>query len=177
VAAGAPIDVFGVGTRLVTGGDQSALGGVYKLTAVEDGGRFAPRIKKSEEPAKTSWPGRLAVERFVTTGGAPCDVLFDLDEDGGAERWGPLLDAATGEPIAPAPAGPGRALLAPALVDGRRVRAERPLAEARQAVRAALTALDPALTALDAQRRGVRARVAVPRALWERRDRLVRSIG
>lgn len=178
VEGGAPIDVFGVGTRLVTGGDQSALGGVYKLTAVREGERFDPRIKKSEEPAKVSWPGRLEVERFVHADGTTCDVLSDLDEDAG---WsGPLVDAATGaalEADAAIAAGRGRRLLVPALALGRRIREERPLPEARDAVRSALAALDPALLALDAQKRGHRARVAVPRALWERRDRLVRAVG
>lgn len=179
VASGAPIDVFGVGTRLVTGGDQSALGGVYKLTAVQDReGRFAPRIKKSEEPAKVSWPGRLEVERFTHADGTTCDVLSDVDEDGG---WtGPLVDAATGAAIEAEPTvrhGAGRRLLTPAIVAGRRVRGERPLVEAREAVGAAIAALSPELLALDAQKRGSRARVAVPRSLWDRRDRLVRSAG
>ena len=44
VAEGAPIDGFGVGTRLVTGGDVPALGGVYKL--VESAGR--PVMKTSQ---------------------------------------------------------------------------------------------------------------------------------
>ncbi|MBX7196105.1 MAG: nicotinate phosphoribosyltransferase [Sandaracinaceae bacterium] len=177
VAEGAPIDVFGVGTRLVTGGDQSALGGVYKLSAVRDhAGRFEPRIKKSEDPAKVSWPGRLELERFVEAREGACDVLFDLDDEAGFE--GDLLDAMTGAPLAHDPAitrGQGRRLLTPALAEGRRVRAERPLAEAREAVTSAIAALDPGLRALDAQKRGARARVAVPRSLWERRDRLVRA--
>ncbi len=179
VAGGAPIDVFGVGTRLVTGGDQSALGGVYKLTAVRDRDeRFQPRIKKSEEPAKVSWPGRLEVERFTHADGTTCDVLSDIDED--ATWSGPLVDAATGAAIdgdASVKHGAGRRLLTPAIVQGRRVRAERPLAEARDAVGRAIAALPAELLALDAQKRGTRARVAVPRALWDRRDRLVRAAG
>jgi nicotinate phosphoribosyltransferase len=178
LAAGAPIDVFGVGTRLVTGGEQSALGGVYKLTSVKEGERFVPRVKKSEDPTKVSWPGRLEVERFTRGDGTTCDVLFDRDED--AAWSGALLDATTGAALENDPAveeGRGRRLLSPALVGGRRVRPERPLAEVREAVRAALGTLAPRLGALAAQRRGHRARVAVPRALWERRARLVRAAG
>ncbi len=57
VAGGAPIDGFGVGTRLVTGGDVPSLGGVYKL--VESGGR--PVMKTS--PGKSTLPGRHQVFR------------------------------------------------------------------------------------------------------------------
>jgi nicotinate phosphoribosyltransferase len=57
VAAGAPIDGFGAGTRLVTGGDVPALGGVYKL--VESAGR--PVMKRSSN--KATLPGRHQVMR------------------------------------------------------------------------------------------------------------------
>jgi nicotinate phosphoribosyltransferase len=57
VSEGAPIDGFGVGTRLVTGGDVSAVGGVYKL--VESAGR--PVMKTS--PEKATLPGRHQVFR------------------------------------------------------------------------------------------------------------------
>ncbi|GAB4194991.1 MAG: nicotinate phosphoribosyltransferase [Sandaracinaceae bacterium] len=177
VAQGAPIEVFGVGTRLVTGGDQSALGGVYKLTAVADeGGAFVPRVKRSEDPAKSSLPGRLEIERFVGPDGALLlDVLSDVDHDAG---WsGPLVDLRTGEPIgASLAAGGGVRLLAPALASGRRVRPERPLSEARTAVQHAIASLPADLRALDAAARGVHPRVAVPRALWDRRDAMLASV-
>ncbi|HEY0388707.1 MAG TPA: nicotinate phosphoribosyltransferase [Gaiellales bacterium] len=57
VQAGAPIDGFGAGTRLVTGGDAPALGGVYKL--VESAGR--PVMKRSSR--KATLPGRHQVYR------------------------------------------------------------------------------------------------------------------
>ena len=64
-AQGAQIAVWGVGTRLVTGGDQSALGGVYKLSAVRDAGEdWQPRIKISEQTIKVSNPGVQQVRRF-----------------------------------------------------------------------------------------------------------------
>jgi nicotinate phosphoribosyltransferase len=61
VSAGAPIDGFGAGTRLVTGGDAPALGGVYKL--VESAGR--PVMKTSSR--KATLPGRHQV--FRSSGG------------------------------------------------------------------------------------------------------------
>jgi nicotinate phosphoribosyltransferase len=70
VKAGAPIDGFGVGTRLVTGGDVAALGGVYKL--VESDGR--PVMKTSAE--KGTLPGRHQVWRQANG-----DVIGLVDED------------------------------------------------------------------------------------------------
>ena len=59
---GAKIAVWGVGTRLVTGHDEAALGGVYKLTAVRrPGGPWEDRIKLSEQQLKISTPGVLPV--------------------------------------------------------------------------------------------------------------------
>jgi nicotinate phosphoribosyltransferase len=62
---GAKIDMWGVGTKLTTGQPDAALGGIYKLGAVRrPGSGWQYRIKLSEEPAKTSYPGLLQVRRF-----------------------------------------------------------------------------------------------------------------
>ena len=64
-AQGATINVWGVGTHLVTASGQPALGGVYKLTALRDpGGAWQNKIKLSEDPEKTTNPGILQVRRF-----------------------------------------------------------------------------------------------------------------
>jgi nicotinate phosphoribosyltransferase len=57
----APIDVFGVGTTLVTGHPDAALDGVYKL-ALADG---KPRIKLSENVNKITLPHRKQVFRVL----------------------------------------------------------------------------------------------------------------
>jgi nicotinate phosphoribosyltransferase len=56
----APIDVFGIGTSLVTGKPDAALDGVYKL-AFSNG---KARIKLSENKAKTTLPGKKQVYRL-----------------------------------------------------------------------------------------------------------------
>jgi len=61
VRGGAQVDAFGVGTELVTSKDAPALGGVYKLVAVERHGRWEPRVKLSTE--KASYPGFKQVYR------------------------------------------------------------------------------------------------------------------
>ena len=80
---GAKITVWGVGTRLATGGDQAALGGVYKLAAVRDRdpetGEFGPwqdRIKLSEQPIKTTNPGLQQVRRFSDENGFVADAIY-----------------------------------------------------------------------------------------------------
>ena len=61
-ARGARIDVWGIGTNLVTAKDQPALGGVYKLAAIQnEAGEWEGRIKRSETAIKTSFPGKLNV--------------------------------------------------------------------------------------------------------------------
>ncbi|MDH4196592.1 MAG: nicotinate phosphoribosyltransferase [Candidatus Aminicenantes bacterium] len=61
----APIDIFGVGTRLATGAPDGALDGIYKLSSVA--GR--PCLKLSETIAKTTLPGRKKVIRFAAADG------------------------------------------------------------------------------------------------------------
>src|SRR5262245_1040449 len=73
VAAGAPIDGFGVGTAVSTSSDAPALSGVYKLAEIERDGRFVPVLKKS--PGKKTYPGRKQVWRVMRDGAAVEDVL------------------------------------------------------------------------------------------------------
>lgn len=75
---GATIAVWGVGTKLVTGYDQPALGGVYKLSALEnDSGQWEPKIKVSEQTIKTSTPGILQIRRYSNSEGAVADMIYN----------------------------------------------------------------------------------------------------
>ncbi len=77
-AQGAKIDLWGVGTRLVTAYDQPALGGVYKLSAIrEPGGDWEPKLKLSEQAVKVSTPGIQQVRRFERNGEYIGDVIYD----------------------------------------------------------------------------------------------------
>ncbi len=118
---GAAIDVWGVGTRLVTGYDQSALGGVYKLAALADeAGRLVPKAKRSDDAAKNSIPARQGVRRYHVDGKPVGDVAYELDagrvDDAvtldGSQRWN-----ATGDPheLLTRAMTRGRALPAPKL--------------------------------------------------------------
>ena len=75
---GARISVWGVGTRLVTGSDDPALGGVYKLSAIRDPGEsWQYKVKLSEQTIKVSTPGVLQVRRYYTDGCPLADAIFD----------------------------------------------------------------------------------------------------
>jgi nicotinate phosphoribosyltransferase len=75
---GATIGVWGVGTRLITGHEEPALGGVYKLSAVRRPGEaWTYRVKLSEQTAKVTTPGVLQVRRFTTGAGLVADAIFD----------------------------------------------------------------------------------------------------
>jgi nicotinate phosphoribosyltransferase len=102
VAAGAPIDSFGIGTGLTTSADAPYLDAVYKLE------EYAGRARRKRSTGKATWPGRKQVWRSLGAGGRFArDVITVLGD-----------------------AQPGGALLAPAMRGGKRL-ARPALAEAR----------------------------------------------
>ncbi len=117
---GAPIDVFGVGTRLATGAPDGALDGIYKLSSVA--GR--PCLKLSETMAKTTLPGRKKVIRFAAADGsfeadavvlaeeADVDLMFHPTEPGQSLTLGQFA---------------GEELLLQVMADGKRLRPAEPV--------------------------------------------------
>jgi len=73
VAAGAPVDVWGVGTDLGTSRDSPTVGGVYKLVADRRDGAWRPVAKRS--PDKATLPGPKQVFRHIAGGVMREDVL------------------------------------------------------------------------------------------------------
>jgi nicotinate phosphoribosyltransferase len=75
----ARINVWGVGTKLVTAFDQPALGGVYKLAAVRaPGGAWEFKVKLSEQAIKVSNPGIQQVRRFSRAGEFIGDMIYNV---------------------------------------------------------------------------------------------------
>lgn len=78
---GAPIDSWGIGTHLVTGGTQASLNGVYKLSAQEENGTLVAKMKISNSYEKTTNPGRKQVYRFFDKAGNALADLIALDDE------------------------------------------------------------------------------------------------
>lgn len=76
-AKGARIDVWGIGTKLVTSYDQPALGGVFKLGAIQDK-TWERKIKISASKEKTTNPGKLNVIRYSDDSGFLGDKIIDV---------------------------------------------------------------------------------------------------
>jgi len=82
VNAGSPVDVWGVGTRMVTGAADSAFSGIYKMTACEDeDGRMTPVMKFSDNPEKTTNPGIKQVWRLKDAKGEVLADVMALEDD------------------------------------------------------------------------------------------------
>lgn len=77
---GAQIGVWGVGTHLVTGSAQSALDGVYKLSALRKPGEdWKYKLKISEQMSKVSDPGVLQVRRYFKNANEyAADMVYDV---------------------------------------------------------------------------------------------------
>ncbi len=96
-AQGATINVWGVGTHMVTAHDQPALGGVYKLAAIRRPGRpWDYKVKLSEQAIKVSNPGIHQVRRFQKDGCFVADMIYDEELGANApSRMVSLTDGAT----------------------------------------------------------------------------------
>jgi len=79
---GAPVDLFGVGERLITSKSEPVFGGVYKLVALEEAGQIISKIKLSENVGKITNPGFKQLWRFFDkdSGKAIADLLTLHDE-------------------------------------------------------------------------------------------------
>lgn len=75
---GARIDSWGVGTKLITSENCPALGGVYKLSAIEENGELVPKIKLSDNAAKITNPGYKRLVRLYSKkdGKAIADLIM-----------------------------------------------------------------------------------------------------
>jgi len=79
LTGGAPIDLFGVGTEMVTSKDAPALAGVYKLVEQKEDGRVVPKLKTSAE--KETYPGAKQVFRQTDSEGTfQRDILTTSDD-------------------------------------------------------------------------------------------------
>ena len=117
----APIDGFGVGTRMNTSADQPYLDCAYKLQ------EYAGVARRKRAEGKTTWPGRKQVWRRLDADGRACgDTLGLLDEH-----------------------GDGDALLRPVMRGGARLAPPEPLAQIRARAAAAVARLPATLLALD----------------------------
>lgn len=121
LAAGAPVDSFGVGTRMVTSADAPTLQAVYKLVAVGEPDRPARGVAKRSAGKRTA-PGTKQVWRR-------CEPDGTMVED--------LVTTVDGAP----PQGPWEPLLEPWIRGGRLSREVPALGEIREHARRQLAAL------------------------------------
>lgn len=144
---GAQVAVWGVGTNLVTGQSQSALDGVYKISAIRKKGaeEWKYRLKLSERMTKTSDPGILQVRRFFTPDQTYiADALYDVHTD--LSKGCEIID-----PIDPtrrrqlSPSLESRDLLVPIFRAGERVYQSPPLDAVRTYGQGELAKLDASL--------------------------------
>ena len=81
IEQGAPIDLFGVGERLICAKSDPVFGGVYKLGAVEKQGVIIPKLKISDNVSKMTNPGFKQVYRLYDKDGFAKADLITLREE------------------------------------------------------------------------------------------------
>jgi len=147
LAAGAPIDGFGVGTALVVSADAPALDCAYKLQ------EYAGQPRRKRSAGKATWPGRKQVYRSYDADGRMKRDVITVEGD-----------AQSGEP-----------LVMQVMAAGRRIGAPEPLAAARARVRREIDRLPAHLKKLEDSATPMRAEVAPAlRALADAVDRVAR---
>ena len=144
-AQGAPIDSFGVGTKLATCDPQPSLGGVYKLSAIRGGAAepWTPVIKLSEQAYKRTIPGVQRVLRYYDDDGCPTADMICLEGQpvADASRMTDILDPFASYELSGTPVE----LLERVVEHGRRAKEPDGIEAARDRCKGALMRLDPAV--------------------------------
>ena len=145
-AQGAPIDSFGVGTKLATCDPQPSLGGVYKLSAIRASADepWTPVIKLSEQAYKRTVPGVQHVLRYRDASGCPvADLIVDdsVALPGAPARMEDILDPLATHELSGEPSE----LLEKVVEHGRRVAEPEGIEAARERCKDAIMRLDPAV--------------------------------
>ena len=78
---GGPIDIFGVGERLITSKTDPVFGAVYKIAGIQKQGEWEPRIKISESVTKITNPGLKKVYRVYSEEGKAIAELLTLPHE------------------------------------------------------------------------------------------------
>ncbi|GAB4373213.1 MAG: nicotinate phosphoribosyltransferase [Spirochaetales bacterium] len=148
VTSGCPIDIWGVGTHLVTGGGDPAFTGVYKLCAREKNGHLVPTMKVSDNPEKSTNPGVKQVYRFHSKEGHPLADLITFEDspppaEGPITFHHPYMDYRR---FNLCPEGPVVPLLEKRMEGGRLVSPHPSLSSIRNRALAQLDQLDPTFT-------------------------------
>jgi len=121
IAAGAPIDGFGIGSSLVTSSDAPVLDAVYKLA------EYAGKPRRKRSSGKATWPGRKQVFRHLDGAGRLEHDVVTVEGDGQS----------------------GTPLLVPVMKNGRRLHAPEALDALRERAAAQLASLPPRLRVLE----------------------------
>jgi nicotinate phosphoribosyltransferase len=120
LAAGAPVDGFGIGTRMDTSSDMPYLDCAYKLE------EYAGKARRKRSEGKQTWPGRKQVYRSYDADGRMASDVVTLESD----------------------AQPGEPLLMPVMRGGKRLAAAATLADIRSHAAASLARLPEPLRQL-----------------------------
>jgi nicotinate phosphoribosyltransferase len=149
LAAGAPIDGFGIGSSLVTASDAPYLDAVYKLQ------EYAGKPRRKRSTGKATWPGRKQVYRYYCSDGMLDHDVVTLEDD----------------------AQPGRSLLQLVMKNGKRVDGFSSFDALRDYAKGQLATLTQHLRELDSSSEPYRVEIALPlRELAARVDRQTATI-
>ena len=132
LAAGAPIDGFGIGSSLVTASDAPFLDAVYKLQ------EYAGKPRRKRSSGKATWPGRKRVYRHYRDDGLLDHDVVTLEDD----------------------VQPGNPLLQLVMRDGRRVNASPGIETLRAYAKAQLATLPQHLRELHSSTEPYRVEIA-----------------
>ena len=135
LAEQAPIDGFGIGTRLDTSADAPYLDSAYKLMA------YAGRPVRKRSEGKATWPGRKQVWRRLDTDGRWQEDILGLAEE-----------SHTGEPLLVPVMKDGRRIAPPEPVDRIRTRVEAEVARLPETARRIHAPVAPSVTPSEALR-------------------------